>query len=456
MAGFALRRRVAVLLLCAVRISPALGSEPDARTDAKAFFDAGNDLLARGDVAAALADFQRSRALFPTRGNTLNTAIALQRLGRFDEALEVYLTLPRDFTLDRDERQRVDREVELLRPLLGKLAIRAEAGAVISIDGRERGVAPLSEPLWVMAGVHSVRARQAGRADFERRVEIVTGAEQELVIELVAPAAAVPSSAPAPAAPSPNVLPPPPPMPTPAPSPPAHAVRRVIAVELGPALGFGFGGPLADSCTQGCKSSLPLGFSGRARGGFRLWPEAELGVELSYLRLRSHYGQRTDTLEPQGAGPQPGQSDDDLLWSAWSVGGYASWMSASRVHPRASLGVGVTLGRLSDERQGSYAVNPPVGEAYGVSAGTSQAAHATALYFEPELGVGVALTPRLELGLSLGLLGSLVLSPARFEREKTPIKNAAGEPELAYFRADELSARAFFALLPRLGASGSF
>jgi hypothetical protein len=457
------RQGLTVLLLGAAIACPAGAQEPDVKAAAKAHFDAGNGLLSRGDVAAALAEFQRSRALFPTRGNSLNTAIALQRLGRFDEALEMYLTLPRDFALAREERARVDREIELLRALTGKLTIRVEPGTSVSIDGRERGVSPFSEPLWVLAGSHSVRAHKSGRADFERRVEIVTGAEQELIIELAAPVAAGPEAPPAP--PAPPSAPPPSPAPPAAPAttardrptaPPARDAGAVLAVDVGPAIGLGFGGPLADSCGAGCKAPAPFGFSARARGGYRVGPQVELGLELGYARLSGRYENREDTLEPQGAGPQPGRSDDQLGASTWSLGGYAGWSGTGRVHARASLGFGLAFGRFSDERDGSYAVAPPVGEPYQASASIEQKARAVAIYFEPAFGFGVTLAPRLELGASLALVSSIALSTPRFERGSDVITNAAGKKELAYFRASDLTGGVFFSLAPRLGVSFRF
>src|ERR1041384_1832263 len=146
MRGAELRRQIAAILLC----GHAFAQEPEPKQAAKAHFDSGNALLVKGEVAAALVEFLQSRALFPTRGNTLNAAIALQRLGRFDEALELYSSLPRDFELDGEQRARVEHEVELLRGLTGTLSIRAEAGVNLSIDGRERGVAPLGQPLIVL------------------------------------------------------------------------------------------------------------------------------------------------------------------------------------------------------------------------------------------------------------------------------------------------------------------
>jgi hypothetical protein len=462
MFGAAFRRQIATLLLCGLCAGRAAAQEDGAKQAAKAHFDAGNTLLAKGEVAAALVEFQRSRALFPTRGNTLNAAIALQRLGRFDEALELYSSLPRDFELDREQRARVDREVELLRALTGKLSIRAEAGVSVSIDGRDRGTAPFAQPLIVLGGSHLVRARQAGRAPVERRVEIVTDSEQELVIEPLAAEAA-------PAAEQKDA-PPPPPLPAPT-HPPVAGVapstqpvapttearsKFVVALDFGPALGLGFGGPLADSCSGACSAALPLGFSPRVRAGYQPGAHGELGFELGYLRLSGSYDDRPDTLEPRGSGKQPGLSRDELAWSGWSLGGYAAWSGRGRWHGRASLGLGVSFARVRDERSGEFDVDPQIGGRYRASASVVQSARSKALYIAPELGIGWNVTPSIELALGVTLTSSIVLGAPRFTREGVVVTNAMDQPELAYLSETDLTGSAFFALLPRLGVSARF
>jgi len=460
MVGKAFRHRAAVLALAlgGLRHGPALAQEADPKQAAKLHFDAGNGLLARGEVAAALAEFQQSRALFPTRGNTLNAAIALQRLGRFDEALELYGTLPRDFELDAEQRSRVEREIELLRGLTGTLVIRAEPGVSVSIDGRERGSAPFREPLIVLGGGHTVRARQPGRAGFERRIEIVTGSQQELVIDALAveepmPVPAPPAAAPSvPLAPPPALAAPPRSVPVPVASP---APSLSLALDFGPAFGLGFGGDLADSCGASCDRSLPLGFSPRARGGLRI-SHADFGIELGYSRLAGSYDGRSDTLEPRGSGKQLGSSDDHVTWSAWSLGGYAGLVGRGRLHVRALIAGGVTFARIRDEREGTFDVTPQVGDDYRARVSADQSTHAKAAYLAPELGLGYAASEHVELSLGLTLMSSIVLSPARFVREGVVVRNAMNEPELAYWSESELTGGLIFALLPRVGAVAHF
>src|SRR5262245_32483901 len=128
------RRTLAAAALACWCIAPTVTAWAQAETgdpkeQSRAHFERGNQLLADGALDAALAEFQRSRQLFPTRGNTQNAAVALGRLGRYVEALEMYRTLLHDFDLDPTERQTVDREMDMLSKLVGSLIVRAEPGA---------------------------------------------------------------------------------------------------------------------------------------------------------------------------------------------------------------------------------------------------------------------------------------------------------------------------------------
>src|SRR5262245_1540489 len=57
--------------------------------EAKRWFRQGNALREAGDYERALEFYQRSRALVASAPNTINAAFCLDRLGRYDEALEL-------------------------------------------------------------------------------------------------------------------------------------------------------------------------------------------------------------------------------------------------------------------------------------------------------------------------------------------------------------------------------
>jgi PEGA domain len=158
--------------------APAPPSPADAaKAEAREHFDKGVVLYRERAWDAALAEFQISRQLFPTRNATTDAAICLKNLQREDEALEMYETLLREFPdLSADVRVEAKRELDGLRGRVGTIDVqRSEPDAVIAIDGRERGEYPALAPLRVRAGSHTLRVYKQGYEPFETRVEVAGG-----------------------------------------------------------------------------------------------------------------------------------------------------------------------------------------------------------------------------------------------------------------------------------------
>jgi hypothetical protein len=143
-------------------------------SDARARFRKGNELFKQHAWAAALAELLESRKLHPTMVATANAAYCLRQLERYDEALDLYESLLRDFKdVPADLKDETQRAIVELRGLVGTIEIgESEPGAAISIDGRARGEYPSIEPLRVAAGSHTVRLYKDGFEPFETRVEV--------------------------------------------------------------------------------------------------------------------------------------------------------------------------------------------------------------------------------------------------------------------------------------------
>jgi hypothetical protein len=159
----------------------------DRKAEARAHFDKARALAESGTWSAALAEFLASRRLYATWGNTLGAASSLQKLGRFDEALDLFEILLKDFgdTLSPDVRGAAQRQVVELRGLTGTVEISgAEIGAAITIDGRERGDYPAPGPLRVAAGSHLVRVSKQGFEPFETRADVAGGQTAQVVARL--------------------------------------------------------------------------------------------------------------------------------------------------------------------------------------------------------------------------------------------------------------------------------
>jgi hypothetical protein len=167
-----------VLPLLVLAFASAASAEPsggeDREAQARAFFASGVAHFDRGEMSAALADFLRSRELFPSRVATINAAICLRKENRFDEALDLYEEVLRTYAdLDPNDRGFTTKEIAELKPLVGAIEFSTgEAGASIVIDGRERGIYPPSGPLRVAAGPHVVRAYKTGFLQLERGIVV--------------------------------------------------------------------------------------------------------------------------------------------------------------------------------------------------------------------------------------------------------------------------------------------
>ena len=121
--------RVAVAAIALALVSPARAADDeaeeggsgeqeqqDAKKRAAEALVRGTKLFKQGEYEQALAEFRRSRGLYPARGNTLNAALALRELGRYDEALDLFETLLRDYPDIPDrEREQVERALTSLR-----------------------------------------------------------------------------------------------------------------------------------------------------------------------------------------------------------------------------------------------------------------------------------------------------------------------------------------------------
>jgi tetratricopeptide (TPR) repeat protein len=148
------------------------------KSQAAAHFKRGRELFRDGAYASALAEFVRSKELYPTWSAASNAAVCLKNLERFDEALDMFESLLRDLgaTLPGATRVRVEENIIALRKSTGFIGVDdAERGATLVVDGRRRGEYPAPGPLNVLAGSHVVRVYKEGFEPFEKSVEVAPG-----------------------------------------------------------------------------------------------------------------------------------------------------------------------------------------------------------------------------------------------------------------------------------------
>ncbi|WP_228557776.1 serine/threonine-protein kinase [Myxococcus sp. AB056] len=77
----------------------------------------------------------------------------------------------------------VTRDV-VLSPRKAEVRIHAPVGARLFVDGREVGVAPLSGPVMVEHGRHTVTARRVGEPPLVREVDVVAGRRLEVALDV--------------------------------------------------------------------------------------------------------------------------------------------------------------------------------------------------------------------------------------------------------------------------------
>jgi len=532
---------------------PAPVSE-ETKSKAKLHFKRGLKLLREEAWSPALAEFKRSRELFPTRVATNNAAIALRKLQRYDEALDMFETLLRDFQVKPSERKIAQKEIAELRSLVGTIDIvGAEPGSAIVISSIDRGEYPPVKPIRVPAGNHVVRVFLEGYEPFETRIDVAggqiasieakmskltdsgklrvterTGRTVNVLVDNVVVGTtpwegtlAVGDHVVAlrgsgkmgsqPAATSVksqqrttltllaeelesqlrvNPL------------PPGATVsidgvdvangvwlgrlntgehklevrsegfltdertvslqkgeRQTVEVELerdedapiwrkpsrwtvdvGASLLIvpTFGGDIATSCGEGCSAKPGLGVMGAARAAYELGNGVGFGLELGYLLAAQDVSARTANVVPNGLADQPnvGTSDEALRLQGFMAGANLGYHVGEEYPFVIGTGAGVLIGRLRNERTGSYADRS--GELY-TTFPVADFSTVTYFYVDPGIRAGVRFGGHWELTGSVQALMLIALSQPKFDNT---IAVAAGSDGIGTYE-DESSMGTF-------------
>ncbi|WP_438016041.1 PEGA domain-containing protein [Sorangium sp. So ce315] len=555
--------------------APAAGEgAKDRRSEAEARFYKGKRLYDKGAFSAALAEFQASRALHPSASATTSAAACLERLHRFDEALDLLEAALRDFsdTMDPKIKDAAQRGVVRLRGLVGTLDIEgAEPGAAIAVDGQSRGEFPLLVPLRVAAGSHSVRVYKEGFEPFEARVEVAggqtarvsarlhrlrqtgtlqvteaRGRELEVVVDGigVGKTSAAPLSVPlapgrhvvhlrgkgclrsgpasvtvrrnevellqleAKVLKAPLRIAPEPvdarvsidaveigrgpwegvvcagkhtvevaaegflpetrevslrhgereelsvPLSRDPRSPLWRSPPSLLVMELGTAALIvpSFGGDVAGTCHQACRSAVGAGGYGVLRGEYGRSSRLSFGVSIGALSATQKISNRRTTVHIVSERPMSddGALDDVLHLRGLFLGAWAGYAIDAGVPVRLRLGAGGLFGSVSDARRGDFTATS--GEAY-VTGTYVQTQPARSVFVTPEVRVILPLGRNVELNAGLELPVLFAVSLPRWSEAGTVL---AGSDGLGWFNADALMGGVLVTLAPTVGARFRF
>jgi hypothetical protein len=159
------------------------GNEAEARDH----YDKGVAHFDKQEYREALEEFVKSLELKKTRNAMGYAASCLKQLGQYDEALEQYEEMRREYPkLPAKTETTVAADMAELAGLVGTLTLTGDAppGASLIIDNRLRGKLPLEKPLRLSVGRRAVRVEKEGFEPISTTADVKAGREN--VAELVA------------------------------------------------------------------------------------------------------------------------------------------------------------------------------------------------------------------------------------------------------------------------------
>lgn len=161
-------------------------AKAEARAKAQERHQNGIKLFKEGAYAAALAELVAASRLYRVWESLVYAGLCLEQLQRYDEALDHFEAVMREFGERRARfKEQAQEKIVLMRSKTGTLTLTgAEIGAIMVIDGRVRGEYPPPAPLNVLTGPHVVRVYKDGFAPFEASIEVAQGQAAALTATL--------------------------------------------------------------------------------------------------------------------------------------------------------------------------------------------------------------------------------------------------------------------------------
>lgn len=175
----------ALIALAAAALPVRAQTADAARSEARERFDRGLARFEQGDLAGALAEFERAQALVPNEFVLFNIGLVYAAMNRPVEsaaALDRVLREPGKLSPERLARARTMHDQQAAR--IAELMVTSNVPAQIEIDGVQAGATPLAAPLRVASGAHVLSLLAPGHLPLRRELTIASGARAELTLEL--------------------------------------------------------------------------------------------------------------------------------------------------------------------------------------------------------------------------------------------------------------------------------
>jgi hypothetical protein len=179
----------ALLIVCALGVSPSAASAQEARDPAAAemLFRQGRAATEAKDYALACAKFRESQRLDPAVGTLFNIANCEEQLGHVATAWTLFREVSQRLPSDDERSAIAERRAAALEPRLPRLTVHVEAhlpGTRVLRDGVLLGDASLDTPLPIDPGEHSIVVELPGHDDARYALRL---AESESRAVAVAP-----------------------------------------------------------------------------------------------------------------------------------------------------------------------------------------------------------------------------------------------------------------------------
>jgi hypothetical protein len=181
---FAVAALVSVLLAPSLAVAQQSSLDEAHKSDARSHFQRGLELSDDQAWDAAYAEYVTSIGIYPTKAATKNAALCLRMMHRYAEALDMLERFLRFPNLVDADHTFADREARDLERFVGLVAIRSDDGALVSLDGGDRGRTPLAAPLRVTAGSHVARVFKPGFTPVERQFVLAGGQKLSIDVKL--------------------------------------------------------------------------------------------------------------------------------------------------------------------------------------------------------------------------------------------------------------------------------